>query len=87
MLICVSVGFCFYGYCYWYYVVVVIIVLNVYSGFVLVVEGFMLDNLLLISVGVLIGVFGFILFYIMCVVMNRLLINVFFGGIFIFFVV
>ncbi len=41
-----------------------ITVLNAYSGFALVAEGFMLDNPLLTSVGALIGVSGSILSYI-----------------------
>ena len=44
---------------------VVITVLNAYSGFALVAEGFMLDNALLTTVGSLIGVSGSILSYVM----------------------
>ena len=44
---------------------VIITVLNAYSGFAIVAEGFMLDNPLLTTVGALIGVSGSILSYIM----------------------
>lgn len=44
---------------------VLVTVLNAYSGFALVAEGFMLDNLLLTSVGSLIAASGSILSYIM----------------------
>lgn len=47
------------------FIAVVITVLNAYSGFALVAEGFMLDNPLLTTVGSLIGISGSILSYIM----------------------
>merc|ERR1719326_147608 len=59
---------------------VCITVLNSYSGWALVSEGFMLKSALLTIVGSLIGFSGGILTHIMCVAMNRDIANVLFGG-------
>lgn len=72
----------------WYLVVfiggvdmlVVVLMFNFYLGWVVVVVGFMLSNDLLIVIGVLVGFFGVIFFYIMCKVMNCFFISVIVGG-------
>merc|ERR1712032_199903 len=60
---------------------VCITVLNSYSGWALVAEGFLLGSPLLTVVGSLIGFSGGILTKIMCDAMNRDIANVIFGGI------
>eukprot|EP00932_Pfiesteria_piscicida_P008401 SRR837773.18818.p2 GENE.SRR837773.18818~~SRR837773.18818.p2 ORF type:complete len:347 (-),score=144.17 SRR837773.18818:78-968(-) len=59
---------------------VCITVLNSYSGWALVAEGFLLKSTVLTIVGSLIGFSGAILTKIMCDAMNRDIMNVLFGG-------
>merc|ERR1719386_654489 len=59
---------------------VCITVLNSYSGWALVAEGFLLDSPLLTVIGSTIGMSGAILTKIMCDAMNRDIANVIFGG-------
>ena len=59
---------------------VVITILNSYSGWALVAEGFLLGNPLLAQVGALIGFSGAILTWIMCEAMGRNVVSVVLGG-------
>jgi NAD(P) transhydrogenase len=87
MLYCIALLACIMG---WHLVgsvgggdmPVCITVLNSYSGWALVAEGFLLNSACLTIVGSLIGFSGAILTKIMCDAMNRDIVNVIFGGLY-----